>query len=83
MNWKQTTMNLMLTWVCGKNSGIMKNLLFRDYDDKLPDFKISPTICCVTPGISFSAWTKILRWNPSGNWVISIVSGQKPCTRII
>ena len=26
---------------------------------------------------------KRLRGNPSGNWVISIFSGQKPCTRII
>ena len=25
---------------------------------------------------------KHLRRNPSGNWVISIFSGQKPCTRI-
>ena len=24
-----------------------------------------------------------LKWNPSGNWVILIFSGQKPCTRII
>ena len=24
----------------------------------------------------------ILRWNPSGNWVFSTLSGQKPCTRI-
>ena len=23
-----------------------------------------------------------LRWNPLGNWVILIFSGQKPCTRI-
>ena len=25
----------------------------------------------------------VLRQNPSGNWVILIFSGQKPCTRII
>ena len=27
--------------------------------------------------------SKTLRRNPSGNWVISVFSGQKPCTRII
>ena len=26
---------------------------------------------------------KFLRRNPSGNWVILIFSGQKPCARII
>ena len=26
---------------------------------------------------------RILRWNPSGNWVILIFSGKKPCTRIV
>ena len=30
----------------------------------------------------FLRW-KVLRRNPSGNWVILIFSGQKPCTRII
>ena len=25
----------------------------------------------------------LLSWNPLGNWVISIFSGRKPCTRII
>ena len=29
-------------------------------------------------------WTSLyLKWNSSGNWVVLIFSGQKPCTRII
>ena len=28
-----------------------------------------------------SKWNQALRWNPLGNWVILIFSGQKPCTQ--
>ena len=51
-------------------------------------------VCCMYCAASLTTWNYTyciislrncmqLRWNPPGNWVIVIFSGQKPCTRII
>ena len=51
-------------------------------------------VCCMYCAALLTTWNYMyciilhgnslqLRWNPPGNWVIFIFSGQKPCPRII
>ena len=48
-----------------------------------PNLRILSLNCsgCKILGKQLKLWE--LRWNPPGNWIILIFSGQKPCTRII
>ena len=64
----------------------IKNLCPGDRQNNLGQSYVNIGICNNVSGIPVKmSWqmAESLRQNPSGNWVISIFSGQKPCTRRI